>query len=616
MIYLKEVRFRDICKKISQNEVHTMKSVIRPNKSNRNLIFAVMLFLGIFGGILFISPHDAFYSVQKNKDTLVKDISLNSPHSSESTNVWITLNPINNTHITRGDNITLTGHVLWWDAPTLKNLTNYPIYPVVNNVSYNGLSGNANLSVITDADGNFVINYTIQHNVDFTTNLTIYANLTENPANNIYVGPDTFLSDPIEIDVLASSNISFTTNIVDPVLTNDQYSVLITLIDDNNVPIAAPNVSLYRNSNSSDILQTNITLAANGQAQITVTQEASLVELGVFYPGLNPTVQDGYEFFQISPSNFSLVIPRISSVHAELSVSNAKNSSETGVYTGDDIEIFTKLWINDDTQSPLNGREIEFLLTIGAQSASLGPFTTDQNGEVSQTINLASNGLTNNGTLVVAISVRNGGSTVVPSSAIQNTNEINIAVFDEPDYGGIAVNITIQPPAQNWVKILIPILIGAGLIGGLVLFQRFRMEQSHRRSIKLRKVDLEKFAIMNLLYKVDRRREAIAYSYKIFADLINEKYGLVREKNQTLREFAILCVTKYGLDPLRTYPYIALVENVTYGAYDLTPEEYERAMKVFARIFQEITGTVLNFALEITSETELLEGVTLKIGGD
>lgn len=127
---------------------------------------------------------------------------------------------------------------------------------------------------------------------------------------------------------------------------------------------------------------------------------------------------------------------------------------------------------------------------------------------------------------------------------------------------------------------------------------------------------MEKFAIMNMLFQVNRRREAIAYSYKIFSDLILEKYGLMREKNQTLREFAIMCVTKYGLDPLRTYPYIALVENVTYGAYDLTSEAYERAMKIFGRIYQEITGTVLNFALDITEETKLMEGVTIRIGGE
>ncbi|WP_457557556.1 hypothetical protein [Candidatus Harpocratesius sp.] len=591
-------------------------------QQNSKFILVLVSFI-LIGGIIFSFQFHVISQTNNQKSNNTKNLDNTSnflnqlPQSSESTNIWISLSPINNSHIYRGENITLSGHIFWFNAPQLLNLTNYPVFPVVNGVAYNGLNGNANLSVLTDANGNFTIHYTIPHTIDYNTNITIYANITEDPSNNIYVGPETFLDPPKNIDVLATSLLSITTNIVDPVLTNDQYSILITLTDDNAIPLSASNVSLYRNGNLSDVLQSGINIDNTGQVQLSITQEAGLSSLGVYYSGVNFTTEGSNSFYQIAPSNYSIPIPHISSVSADLVVTNAKNSSESGVYTGDDIQIQATLWFNNNTNLPLNNRQISITLNVGNQTANLGPYLTDSKGEILQTINLASNGITVNGTLSVSISVLNGGETVIDSSSIQNNGVINIAIFDEPNYGGnLAANATIQAPAKNWIGILVPVGIAALVIGGIVVFQRYRMEQTHRRSIKLRKIDLEKFAIMNLLFKVDRRREAIAYSYKIFADLINEKYGLMREKNQTLREFAILCVTKYGLDPLRTYPYIALVENVTYGAYDLTPEEYERSMKVFARIFQEITGTVLNFALEVTPETEMMEGVTLKIGGD
>ena len=130
---------------------------------------------------------------------------------------------------------------------------------------------------------------------------------------------------------------------------------------------------------------------------------------------------------------------------------------------------------------------------------------------------------------------------------------------------------------------------------------------------KLRKVDYSRFASINLLYNQGRRREAIAYTYKIFSDLINEKYGLAREKDQTLRQFGILCVMKYGLDPLRTYPYISLVESTVYGGFDLDLPTFQKAIAIFGRVFQEITGSLLDFTLESPVETSTGE-TTIKIG--
>ena len=139
------------------------------------------------------------------------------------------------------------------------------------------------------------------------------------------------------------------------------------------------------------------------------------------------------------------------------------------------------------------------------------------------------------------------------------------------------------------------------------------MEAANKLDSRLRTVDKSaKFAIITMLYSQGRKREAIAYTYKIYTDLIYEKYSLERSNAQTLREFAIICVMKYGLDPLRVYPYIAMIEDVIYGAYEVDRKIFDKAITLFGRIFQEITGVLLAYNLSISEHTNL-EQMTLKV---
>ena len=69
---------------------------------------------------------------------------------------------------------------------------------------------------------------------------------------------------------------------------------------------------------------------------------------------------------------------------------------------------------------------------------------------------------------------------------------------------------------------------------------------------------------------------------------------------------------KYGLDPLRVYPYISMIEDVIYGAYEVDRKTFDKAITLFGRIFQEITGVLLTYNLAI-SEHSNLEQVTLKV---
>ncbi|MHA1675345.1 MAG: hypothetical protein ACTSYI_17170 [Promethearchaeota archaeon] len=588
-----------------------MIKTLKKNPMNRIFLLTLSLLLVSLFCMSSIRFPTGSFDNAKNTEFLDN----HSPKSS-ATNIRITLNDLNMTHGERGEIIPLSGNIIWFNGAWV-NLSNYDVYPVVNNVSMNGLNGNANLSVLTDADGDFLIYYVIPLNFDITQNMTIYANITESSGDNIYVDEFSFITPPFELDIHAKSIIGLTSDISEPILTNDVYNLIITLVDDNNVPIETSEVFLYGNDDVGNVLQTNITIDNTGQVILNFTQIADLAQLGVGYPGLNLTTIGVESYYQIAPVNLSIDISRILSVSTEFTFVNGNNATISAIYTGGDVQVLGTFWVNNNTNLPLHNREIDLIFSNGVRSVSVGIFTTDNYGQLDEIISLATNGFASNASITVSAEVRNGGVIVLDGNEVVYTTNMVLIIVDEPaPLSEVPDSGAIQPAARNWIGILIPGIIVAAIIAGLVLFQRYRMEKSHKSIIKLRKVDMEKFAIMNMLFQVNRRREAIAYSYKIFSDLILEKYGLNREKNQTLREFAIMCVTKYGLDPLRTYPYIALVENVTYGAYDLTSEAYERAMKVFGRIYQEITGTVLNFALDITEETRLMEGVTIKIGGE
>ena len=52
-----------------------------------------------------------------------------------------------------------------------------------------------------------------------------------------------------------------------------------------------------------------------------------------------------------------------------------------------------------------------------------------------------------------------------------------------------------------------------------------------------------------------------------------------------------IVVTRYGQDPLRVYPYVAMIENVIYGAMEVNQMVFENAITLFGRLFQDITGS-------------------------
>ena len=66
----------------------------------------------------------------------------------------------------------------------------------------------------------------------------------------------------------------------------------------------------------------------------------------------------------------------------------------------------------------------------------------------------------------------------------------------------------------------------------------------------------QKFENVKTLTDSNRAKEAIAYIYLIYNDIITLKFKKPRLAYQTIREYAITCVNDLGQKPETIYPFI------------------------------------------------------------
>ena len=109
----------------------------------------------------------------------------------------------------------------------------------------------------------------------------------------------------------------------------------------------------------------------------------------------------------------------------------------------------------------------------------------------------------------------------------------------------------------------------------------------------------QRFDNVKILVDTNRSKEAIAYIYLIYDDLINIKFKKPRLAYQTIREYAIACVNELEqkLKPESVYPFIKKIEDIIYGGIEPTNQELSFTINLFSNIYNEITGKSFNFKL-------------------
>ena len=534
---------------------------------------------------------------------------------SSALNTLIFLLGENQTHTLRTRNFTFSGYTQKFStvpAPAFYNTSGIPVYPIINGVHYDGLNGTENRTIFSGTEGYYEFSVYVTGSWDITSDYDVWANISETAASGIFTDPGSIQNASILHDVTTLTTISVLTNIVDPVMPGDSFYIKYNLTDTFGNPLETTNLTAFQNYNLLDelIQYAGNSTDSDGKGFFPVIEENNMSAIGINFTGMGYTHKGSDFYFQYAPCFNSVAISRVESLNATLSYTNLENLTEEYVYTGQTMQVDGQLWANGDPARILVNRDFELYIE---DYRSIYNGTTDVDGNFSVIIDLDSVGYLANDSFVLLVRLQ-GYDVTLPASNNEFVTDLSVVVGDEPPLivPDLPDNAT-QTAQLTLEKLIVPSIIVAVLIVGLVLFQRFRMDKSSQLERKLRKVDYSRFASINLLYNQGRRREAIAYTYKIFSDLIYEKYGLAREKAQTLRQFGILCVMKYGLDPLRTYPYIALVENVIYGAFDLDLDTFQKSITIFGRVFQEITGTILDFTLETPVEAST-GTTTIKIG--
>lgn len=100
-----------------------------------------------------------------------------------------------------------------------------------------------------------------------------------------------------------------------------------------------------------------------------------------------------------------------------------------------------------------------------------------------------------------------------------------------------------------------------------------------------------------ILIESNRPKEAIAYIYLLYNDLITEQFKKPRLAHQTIREYAIICVNELNQNPESVYPFIKSIEDIIYGGVDPTSKEFDYTLELFGTLYKEITGKSFSYSL-------------------
>jgi len=103
----------------------------------------------------------------------------------------------------------------------------------------------------------------------------------------------------------------------------------------------------------------------------------------------------------------------------------------------------------------------------------------------------------------------------------------------------------------------------------------------------------QKFENVKILTDSNRTKEAFAYIYLIYNDVITKKFKKPRLAYQTIREYAITCVNELGQKPESIYPFIKKIEDIIYGGIEPTGKELNFTVQLFSNLYNDITGKTL-----------------------
>jgi len=217
------------------------------------------------------------------------------------------------------------------------------------------------------------------------------------------------------------------------------------------------------------------------------------------------------------------------------------------------------------------------------ESSIIATIDTDANGNFDYTHQLS------NGTGLAHIEIEIDG----PSGILSTSQFIDIE----------AAPILPPPPPPGEIPFLaffivfIPIMVG--VVVALAGYGYYRYKKSDKESKVLNLPLEDKILNLKILKESGRLEESLSYLFNaIYMDLINAKYGRTRKNTETIRDFAIVSVTKLKLTPTTIYPFIQKVEEIIYAKpFQINERDFYSTIELFSPIYHQLTGYnfVINF---------------------
>ncbi|TFF99880.1 MAG: hypothetical protein EU542_08610 [Promethearchaeota archaeon] len=415
----------------------------------------------------------------------------------------------------------------------------------------------------SDDKAEFFIEYTISLDLDVETQHLIQANITED------IGGDIILLNNYSIDVNASSYFDVSTPLR-PYIPGEDYNLngFIRYDSINGTPISNELIN-YNWYNSTYSWTTNSFLSGvDGSLQniqIPLDLYSTTINLNLTFPEIPNEV----EFSEYNILNIEI----FRNISCTWNILN--ETSE-----GEDYTIRGQIWEKGNPSRKIYNRQVNLYYE---GEGLIGSATTDANGNFSFIYSIPSG--TGNRTIRIQL---------VNTAGLFLTNQTQIL---------ITAGVPILPPGFNirpfqWFFIIgLPIIIGIIAALGIYGYFYYKKEISASRLVN---IPLEgKIRNLKILKDSGRIEEALSYLFNaIYVELVGAKYGRKRKFNETIRDFAIISVQDFKLDPAKIYPFIQKIEQIIYAQpFKVTEEEFYKTIELFSPVYYQLTGYnfILNF---------------------
>ncbi len=467
---------------------------------------------------------------------------------------------LNLTRQYRGDNITILGKVYWTlpPPPPSYNISNANVTIMIDGVM------DTNFKDMADNEGNFQIEYKIPDNFDVDRTIKIEVNVTDN------LGGDIQYKHFYLITINARSYVDIDYTDTGLKIPGERYKVEGYVRFENGTAInnTQINPSWYNGSQTwySDSIFSDIDGGLFSQDFIIPNDTISdAITLTLTYPG------------SISVASSSASVSSIT-LFTDISCNwnVGGNITERGNITIAGI-------IKSNTNPNLNISNRKFnvyydnrfidVITTG----SIGNFTIE------------------NYTIPTGYGNKSIEIRLVNTAGKTITNNYTIEI-PAPPPEPIPANIT-TPPFLDFFVIIIPIV--SGVIGVLVVYGFYYYRKQAKKSKVVNLPLEERIKNLKILKDTGRIEESMAYLFNaIFMDLINAKYGKIRQVTETIRDFAIVSVKDFNLKPDAIYPFTQKIEEIIYARpFELSERDFYDTCELFSPVYFLLTGYnfILNF---------------------